>query len=294
MLEWYSGLNNYRKHTLEFGTTNKFTVELLDVQLENVSTIQDAFRLHVDGANLPVEVLYSGGLDSECVLSTLLTLNIPIVAVTQRLLVNNAPTNINDLYYSEKFCRENQIKQIIVDFHVDKFYNNGDHIPYMEPYRFTRFPAAALLWLMEQCNSFPVVGGDYSWPQTNIGKKAFSPHRHDYNCYDHYMKSKGITGIGNMLSHSLDSNYIFIKEHESIKLSDVADKNVLLQNLGFNLEYRHGSYGWENIGNFTRWFDWKIIVQDLYDRFGHTISTIKWNHTLADLIGGEPGENDIF
>lgn len=293
-IEWNSGYNNYKKHTLEFGAENTFITELLDVEFQNVSTVQDAFCLHLDGANLPAEVLYSGGLDSECVLISLLNHNIPTIAITQRLLINNAPINVNDLYYSEKFCREHQIEHKIIDFHVDKFYNNGDHIPYMEPYRFTRFPAAALLWLIEQCTSFPIVGGDYTWPQTNIGQNRYSPHRHDYNCYDHYMKNKGITGIGNMISHSIDSNVIFIKEHQKMKFSDVADKNLLLDNLGFNLENRHGSYGWETVGNFTRWFDWKIIVEDLYARFGRTKSIIKWNNTLANIINAEPGENDVF
>lgn len=293
MLEWTSGLNNYRKHTLEFGPEiNIFTVEFSDVELHDVITVQDAFHLHLDGATLPAEVLYSGGLDSESVISGLLSKNIPVVAITQRLLVNNAPININDLYYSEKFCREHQVKQIIIDFHVDKFYNNGDHIPYMEPYRFTRFPAAALLWLIEQCSYFPIIGGDYTWPQVNIDKRVYSPHRLDYNCYDHYMRSKGIPGIGNMLSHSLDSNIIFIKEH--LQLSDITNKVKLFDNLGFKLEHRHPSYGWENIKRYSRWFDWRAITDDLFDRFGQTHCVIKWNKTLTAIIDSDVDTNDTF
>ena len=293
MIEWYSGLNNYKKHTLEFSTTtNRFTTEILDVELQNVSTVQDAFRMHVAGANLPVEVLYSGGLDSECVIAALLEQKIPVVAVTLRLLLNNAPVNFCDLYYSEKFCREHQVKHNIVDFHIDKFYKNGDHLPYLEPYKFCIIPPASLLWLIEQCNTFPVLGGDYTWPQSHT--KIYSPHRHDYNCYDHFMQTRGITGIGNMLSHSLDCNSIFIREHQTMNLTDVVDKNILLNRLGFNLENRHRSWGWENVVEPSRWFDWRDYVPYLEDTFGPTRSVIKWSQPFGNLIGADAGENDNF
>ena len=292
---WYSGIDNYRKHTLAFGpNSNTFTLELIDVESRGVSTIQDAFEMHLSGANLPIEVLYSGGMDSECVIKVCLDKNIPVKAITLRMLVRGAPINVRDLYYAEKFCREHNVQHTIVDLNIDKFYNDGDHIQYMETFRFMRFPTASLLWLIDQCSSFPVLGGDYAWPQTNIGKQTYSPHRHDHMCFDQYMRDKGITGIGNMISHSIDSNLIFINEHLRTYSDDPFYKHTLFNNVGLPLESRFRSYGWETVDDYNHILDWNRITADLFVRYGTTRSIIKWNRKFADIIGGEPGENDSY
>jgi hypothetical protein len=296
-IEWFSGIDNYRKHTLTFGpNSNTFTLELLDVESRGVSTIHDAFEMHLSGANLPIEVLYSGGVDSECIIKVCLDRNIPVKAVTLRLLIGGATINPRDMYYAEKFCREHGVQHNIVDLNTDIFYNNGDHIPYMDSYRLLRFPTASILWLLEQCSSFPVVGGDYTWPQINVGSNVYSPHRHEHMCFDQYMRDKGITGIGNMLSHSIDSNLIFINEHLRTYSNDIFYKHDLFHNLGLPLEKRFRSFGWENIlqEKSTIAVDWMTIHQDLLKRHNAMNSVIKWNKKFADLIGGDPGENDSY
>ena len=302
---WSSGLDNYRNHTVEFlADKTIFTTELLEVPRQ-FNTISDAFNAHLDGVNLPAEVLYSGGLDSECVLLHCLRNSIPVVAVTMRLLVLGRPINVHDLYYAERFCREHSIKHRIIDLDVDKFFNNGDHIPLVEPYRFTRFTAGAMLWLIKQCESFPVIGGDWTWPQVNMGRPIYSPHRYDYSAMELFMADNGIQGIGNMLSHSLDSNAMFIKEHINVYeelqskeyyswLGSSIPKTMIMDNLGFHLELRHRSFGWELSGEFKSWCDVDAISTDLTSRYGETTSIIKWNQTLANLVGGEPGINDSF
>ena len=299
-LEWFSGIDNYRKHSLTFGPdSNTFTLELLDVESRGVSTIHDAFEMHLSGASLPVEVLYSGGVDSECVIKVCLDRNIPVKAITLKLLMSGVPINAQDLYYAEKFCRGHGVEHVVVDLNVDKFYNNGDHIPYMDSFKFLRFPTASLLWLLEQCSSFPVIGGDYTWPQVNIGNKVYSPHRHDHMCFDQYMRDNGITGIGNMISHSIDSNLGFINEHLRTHSDDPFYKHELFNNLRIPLERRVRSFGWEIIFQETEdpyrmTVDWMAIHQDLLKRYGATTSVIKWNKKFADIIGGEPGENDSY
>jgi hypothetical protein len=294
-IEWFSGVDNYRKHTLSFGQdTSTFTLELLDVESRNVSTVHDAFEMHLSGANLPVEVLYSGGVDSECVIKVCLDRNIPVKAITLRLLIGGAPINVQDLYYAEKFCREHNVQHDVIDLNIDKFYGNGDHIQYMDSFRFLRFPTASLLWLLEQCSSFPIIGGDYTWPQTNMGNNLYSPHRHDYACFDQYMRNKGITGIGNMISHSIDSNLMFIGEHVKIHADEPFYKHKIFNNLGLSLEKRFRSYGWETITNHNYAVNWLEIHQDLANRYGAMTHIVKWNKKFGDIMGGMPGENDNY
>lgn len=304
MTTWYSGINNYRKHTFEIGSEgNIFTTELLDVETQHFNNVQEALAYNLSEANLPVEILYSGGVDSEWLLLTCLLHKIPVVAVTMRLMFYGSPVNMADLYYAEKFCRENNVKQRIVDLEVTSFFENGDHIPLMEPYKFTMFSAATILWLITQCESFPVVGGDYTWPQCH--KKIYSPHRYDYNAFELFMKDRGITGIGNALSHSLESNTMLIKEHLNVHLADPENthgdwltiktlKERMSSNLGFNIETRHRSIGWETIIISPEQFDVKHYTDVLIEKYGKTDSRIVWGSTLAGLLDTEPGTNNSY
>lgn len=282
-------------------------MEFLEQELQPHKTVQEAFAAHLSGVNLPVEVLYSGGMDSECVLVSCLQNKIPAIAITLRMMIDNSPFNVHDLYYSEKFCRENNIQQKIVDLHVDNFFENGDHIQYMEPYKIRGCGVPTHMWLMEQCSTFPIIGGDFTWPLVNIGRKEYSPHRHESAFYDVFMQNAGITGIGNMISHSMESNIFFIKEHIKVQEEnpDLHGDNLkqlkirhlkmkILNNLGFNdLELRHRSWGWE-MPHHQKWFDVIGLYKELGLRWNPTKSIIKWNRALAEVVGGEVGSNDDY
>ena len=168
MTTWYNGYNNYQKITFDINEEtkeHKFHLELLDVPTDDSADINDAFNIHLaEAKGRVIEVMYSGGLDSEIILVHCLRNKIPVRAMTMRLLVNGFAVNTHDLYYSEKFCRENNVEQVILDFHADKFFGNGDHIPYLSSYKIATPHVSTHFWLFEQCSSFPVIGGDYNWP----------------------------------------------------------------------------------------------------------------------------------
>lgn len=295
--EWYSGLNDYKKLTFIPGEeSNTFITEILDVEPSPFTNIHDTFAEHLRNAHLPVEVLYSGGLDSECVLVSCLINKIPVIAVTMRILVGGCPINIVDLYYSEQFCRENGIKQVFYDLELDKFLDNGDHIQYMDPYQLDSLGGMSMHWLIEQCHSFPVIGGDYAWPLINIDRLAYSPTNYSNATIDLFMREKGIPGISNMISHSMEANIAFISEHLSVYQHD-SDlrfiKNKIMENLGFGkLQHRIKSNGWELTKIVRDHLNIQKLNEDFATRCRPTQSIIKWNQTLANLIGGEPGENN--
>lgn len=288
-IQWYSGLNNYKKHTLTFGDENTFVTELLDVELEPANTIEEVFSIHLANAKFPIEVLYSGGLDSEFVISVCKKLKIPVIALTLRMMLFGAPFNTHDLYYAEKFCRENDVQHRIIDLDIEKFFMSGDHLKYTDPYKMTAVASPTIMWLIDQCHSYPVYGGDYTWPLLNCNLSAYSPHRHNFNCYDHFMDIRG-GGIGNMLSHSLDSNMILIKEHVAAYKDTTFFKSEIFKSLGYNLETRHRSHGWENVFEFKNKFDINQVTKDLHDRYGLCKSIVRWGNSLGSLIDAEPGE----
>jgi hypothetical protein len=303
---WYSGHNNYRKHThIINSATNKhsYNTELLDVDTDDSLNINQMFAEHLATRQTKtVDVLYSGGVDSECIIRSCVLSDIPVRAVTLRLMAHGYAFNTHDLYYSERFCRNNNIEHIIVDLHADKFFENGDHLRYLDPYLITEPHVATHMWLVEQCCGFPVLGGDHSWPW--VSSPTLSPHRHHYSYYDKFMRDNGIAGVGSMISHSLESNILFIKSHLATVADGLVDmswgkmpafKQELLRKLGLGeLEPRMRSYGWEGVAKGIV-IDKDMYMRRLIEQHGETASSISWNHKIANVIGGAgPDNNDSY
>jgi len=98
--KWSSGSNGYKNCTLESGeNSHKFTTELLDVPFEAGRSITEIFNDHLAIRQTKyVEVLYSGGLDSELVLLSCMKNNIPVIALTLVIKVEGLVINTHDLY----------------------------------------------------------------------------------------------------------------------------------------------------------------------------------------------------
>ena len=105
VIEWNVGLNGYKKCTLELGEKNhKFTTELLDVTFESNRDITDIFNDHLSNRQTKyVEVLYSGGLDSEVMLSAFITAKVPFEIYH---LCCSRGGLTHETYYVDKFCKK--------------------------------------------------------------------------------------------------------------------------------------------------------------------------------------------
>jgi len=305
-----TGLAGYRQ--LDFTVDRATNQHRLDITLHDVDypanrTIYDIFADHVAARQTKyVDVLYSGGVDSELVLHTCLVNRIPVRAITMRLLVKGITINTHDLYYSERFCRDRGVEQKIIDLDVVEFFEQGKHLAYLEPYLNKESHVATHLWLVEQCTGFPVIGGFYSWPWSGNGPTGvISPTKNTYSQYDRYMQDHNISGIGNMLDHSLESNCLFIKTH--IDLINTNDpqlfnhngvvvrtlKQAIYARLGFtNVEPRISSYGWDE--HYREIFDKDSINRELIARFGTWEHSITWQHKIAAALGSSPGTWNRF
>lgn len=297
---WTSGKQDFQQHTITYDVTtnsSSYKCHLSDAQI-HYHTIIDAFMYHIEHRQGICELLYSGGLDSEIVLKFLLSQNIPTKVITLRLLKHNAPVNINDLYYSEKFCREHQIKQYFLNLDIEKFYNNYDYINFLDNYRINKFHVATHFWMIDQCDDFPIIGGEYPWPWET--KPVISPFKHSYHCYDRYMKERNITGIGNMLGYSLDSMLVFMKEHMKHvtpncgKLSLIPMfKEKMYNSLGLgDFELRQKSYGWDYLPEYI--FNHKLHQSLLEKIYPEPHYSITWESKIAEIIASTDNYNDMF
>lgn len=297
IIEWSVGLNGFKKCTLELGeNSHKFTTELLDTPFENDRNITDIFNDHLSIRQTKyVEVLYSGGLDSELVLLSCIKNSIPVIAITLVIKIEGLIINTHDLYYAEKFCRENDITHKLIELDADKFFQNGNHLSYLSPYYIIEPHVATHLWLIEQCSYFPIIGGDWPWAQTHISEKVLSPFRLEYASYERYMKDKGITGIGNMISYSLDSSTKLIDIHLSnhIPGENLSNfKSRMYKTMYPELQPRIKNHGWEH--HKTNSFNLIHYKIDLIKQLKPTIPHIKWNDTIKTLLNTSITENDKF
>lgn len=297
IIEWNFGLNNYKKCTLELGENNhKFTTELLDVLFEPNRTITDIFNDHLSNRQTKyVEVLYSGGLDSELVLLSCIKNSIPVIAVTLVIKIEGMIINTHDLYYAERFCRENNITHKLVELDGSSFYQSGKYLDYLTPYYIIEPHVATHLWLIEKCSYFPIMGGDWPWVHTNVENKVLSPFRLEFSSYERFMKDKGIYGIGNMIGHSLESTCKLIQIHLDNHIGGESVSNFksrMYQTMYPELQPRLRSYGWEN--HKTSKFNLLTYKIELIRQLQSTIPVIKWHNTIKTLLNTQVNENDKF
>jgi hypothetical protein len=291
LLQWETGLNGYKKHSLH---NNHFTTELTECQFEKGRNIDDIFLDHlIDRPSSPVELLYSGGLDSELVLMSLLRNNIPVEVMTMIITIKGAILNVVDLYYSEKFCRENNVKQNLFYFDAVDFYESGRYLEYALPYNITEPHVASHFWLIEQCSNYPIFGGD--WPWLQVEKKVLSPFKLVFSSYERFMNARGITGIGNMISHSFESSYHFIEKQLNAHEKDTDSFHTLpfLKHKMYNTkEPRIKSYGWEQCP--TPLFNINKYKIELLKKIGSPKSNIVWGDKITNLINSSTNSNSLF
>lgn len=296
MIEWNTGLKGYKKCTLELNNYgHTFTTELLDVPFIPDRSITEIFNDHLSINNSKyVEVLYSGGLDSEIVLLHCIQHNIPVIAITMVIKLKGLTINTHDLYYAEKFCRENNITHKLIDLDADKFFNTGQYLDYLTPYYITEPHVATHLWLLEQCDYFPVIGGDWPWCHVNKENKILSPTRLEFSSYDRFMQDRNINGIGNMISHSIDSVYYFINlqinSYEGKE--DVSFLKARMYNKINKIEPRLRSYGWENRNTLD--FNLATYKIELLKQLNVTKNYIKWGNTIKQLLNTTLSESSTF
>lgn len=296
ILNWSYGHENYRECSLVSIDNKKyFTTVLKDNDFEVDRPLPVIFNDHISNRQTKfVEVLYSGGIDSELVLRVLISLKIPIKIVTMILKYDDLIINTHDLYYSEKFCRENDLQHSLVELNIKTFFDNGLHLTYLSPYSITEPHVSTHFWLIEQCEYFPIFGGDWNWVQMQHENKVLSPTRLDYSCYELFMKSRGITGIGNMLGHSLESLFHFIKlqiKHHTTENVSLLKKRMYAE-YSTNIEARTRSYGWEHLPkNICNMVNYKL---DLLRNFQVTHPTIEWNEKIKTLLGTTLTSNSKF
>ena len=289
MNNWSDGLTSYKSH--EFTEFNDYIDYNLIIKGNiNLTNIFEIFNEHLENTQLPIHVLYSGGIDSEFVCAVLKILKVPFTALSMKLLYKGILVNEQDVYYSEKYCRESDIKQKFVDLNLENFYETGEYAKFIIPYKIRSAYLASQFWLLTKSEGFNIIGGNYFWPQYEKLNPVLSPMSYGSNLHQKFMMDNNLRGIGNMLSHSYDSNYLLIKTHKifsnyNLPVNELK-KQVYDYLLGNNLELRKISHGWEKKSIFH------IKKFDL-DNFKTINCRISWDENLTGLLETNLSTNHI-
>lgn len=292
MIEWRTGINKFNRHILD-GTS--FTTIMEESSFEPNRTVDEIFLDHIRECSGTAELLYSGGADSELVLASFVRNNVPVEAMTMVIKVRGAILNVVDLYYSEKFCREHNIKQNLFYLDATEFYESGNYLEYLLPFKIIEPHVASHFWLIEKCHNYPIVGGDWPWVQVHRTPMTVSPFKLGFCSYERFMTSKGISGIGNMISHSFESCYHFMYRHvHEFKTGNDSFHTIpfLKQGMYELTEPRIKSYGWENCP--LQLFNINLYRKELISRVGNTTSKIVWGDKVKQLLNTTETENDKF
>lgn len=283
---WNDGYNNYKNHSI-IQLPNNLYYYKLTLKEENLTCDSwlETINQYLYEINT-IDVLYSGGIDSEFALLTCKKLNKEVNAITMKIINKNVVYNEYELDYSYKFCRTHNIKQKIIDFDIKKFYENGDYVKYIEPYKISKANIASQFWLITQCDNFPIMGGNYFWiKENNLQQRCLSPMSYGSLFHDLYMKDNNIKGIGNLLNYGYNGLYLLLNAHLNFYKRDI-DLGKLKQSiyttlLNENLEYRQPKNGFEGYNG-----------KHLHLPFAN-VESITWGNHICELLNTNIVSNGI-
>jgi len=292
-IEWHTGLNDFKRHTL---TGSNFNTHIIDQEFEPNRPLDVIIYDSLRGFSKTFQVLYSGGLDSELIMKSLLKHRVNVTAVTLIITVDDLIINTHDLYYAEKFCRENNVQQTFYTLNANEFYPSGEYESYLTPYNIVQPHVASHFWLIEKCSEYALIGGDWPWIQCDKTPRLISPYKIDYSSYERFMKDKKIEGCGNALSCSFELAYNLSKNQLNSSFNTLGKfieiNRLKIDMFKLDLEPRIKSYGWEGIPD--RFFNIYEYRMNLLKKIGIINNSISWGDKYKALINSTVTSNDTF
>jgi len=190
-------------------------------------------------ADLPgeVNIMYSGGIDSEIVAEACRRYSIPHRLHFMALVHNNKI--FNDVDYQNAMLYSPSVEVHHLEF--DKFFNSGDYIDYALKYKTQSPQLACHLKAASDVGSNLVFGGDTMYFYYNhVSKQAeFKTTHFGHFCYDNITNEKG--GIGNMANatYSLLIKWLVIQA----ELAGAGIVNQMYDDFTINLQ--KFNYAWK-------------------------------------------------
>lgn len=208
-----------------------------------------------------IHILYSGGLDSEFVLSVFLSLGMKVTPVIMNLWSKHGLNyNQHESKYAYKFCEEKNIKPLIFDLNFDDFVESGKLIDIAAPIKTCSISLPPSMWLASQIDGTVLTGNDP--PHLRLDKKTnlwYLDEEELIHSQFRYWKNQNLYGTPFFLSYTPEQMLSFLIDPTMERLannqipgklgSNSTKVFVFNRNNDFNLEQRQKKTGYETIWN---------------------------------------------
>jgi len=246
--------NNYIKIS---GSGPTFTVDhkYLPTKFENYyiesrKAAEEIYELR----NGKLNILYSGGIDSEFALSVFLDMGIPITPVIIKL---NPNYNIHDLEYAIKFCQGKNIEPVIIDIDFDWFVESGLLLSIAKETNCNIYHRSATAYAAKQLDGTVLLGdGEPYVKLQKDGTWNIEMYQHDYAVSNYFQLHK-IYGTAHFNTYTSEMKAAFLSDVRICdlvnnrlpgKLGSITSKPIIYnRNNNFNLSERPKYHGYENI-----------------------------------------------
>jgi hypothetical protein len=200
-----------------------------------------------------LQLCYSGGLDSEYVLSILLKFGMTVEVVIMR-----TQYNYHETQYAFKFCEAKNITPTVIDLDYDKFVESGQLLEIAESIKCAAFQIPCNMWLASQLDGTVITGNDP--PHLKLNPKDnlwYLDEEEIIHSQLAYWNQHGLDGTPFLLSYTPEQMLAFLVDPAIEKLANhgfpgrlgtnSTKVEVFNRGTGFNLEQRIKQTGYEHV-----------------------------------------------
>ena len=162
----------------------------------------------------PIQLCYSGGLDSEYVLSVFTELGMNIQPVIMRTQYNHPETQ-----YAFKYCEAKNIKPVIIDLDYDNFIQSGKFLEIATETQCSAYQYIANMWLTSQLDGTVITGDSDPHLFLDDDKWFVDEIEPTYRQLD-YFKNHNIPGTPFFLSYTAEQYLSFLTDPTMQKLAN--------------------------------------------------------------------------
>lgn len=150
---------------LQFGRLpedeNTFVIQCGPLSRAVLKPIEEATiaarKIAATAGSAPLKLCLSGGIDSACMLEAFLLAKVPFQAIFLRF---KNSLNHYDIATNLDLCEKNNVRYDFIDLDVISFFESGKHFEYCANYECQSPQIAVHLWLLDQVEGYPVMGGN--------------------------------------------------------------------------------------------------------------------------------------
>lgn len=201
----------------------------------------------------PLQLCYSGGLDSEFVLSVFLELGMSIEPVIMRTQYNNHETQ-----YAFRYCEDRNLNPTIVDLDYDSFVESGTLLEIATAMKCAAYQIPCNMWLASQLDGTVITGNDPPHMKKKDDGLWYLDEEEIIHSQFTYFKKYGVYGTPFFLSYTPEQMLSFLEDptmrllaNNGIpgKLGTNSTKVHVFNNNGgaFELENRVKQHGYEHV-----------------------------------------------